>query len=100
METEDALRKLGIDPHMHIFYVTAEEAFENISKVIKEYCPHVDLTKLSKSEILKLFRDYGECLLLYHPEKNHPERAAILRNISIFRKYNLTDEDINTLDFD
>jgi len=99
MKTEEILRRIGIGPNMHIFCITTEEALDNLCSVISDYCPHIDLTKISRKDMLKLLSDYGSCVVLYNPEDNHQERAAILQNADILRKYGLTDEDIAILDF-
>ncbi|RCK75827.1 MAG: hypothetical protein IGBAC_1102 [Ignavibacteriae bacterium] len=43
--------------------------------------------------------DYADAVITYHPNDYHQERAALLKNEDILKKYGLTEVDIEMLDF-
>ncbi|MCX8026525.1 MAG: hypothetical protein N3A62_01540 [Thermodesulfovibrionales bacterium] len=79
--------------------ITAEEAIENLLEAIDIYCPNLEITKMTKNDINTLLESYAECILEYHTENHHQERGALLRNFDMLRKYGLTNDDYNALEF-
>jgi hypothetical protein len=45
-----------------------------------------------------LLDSYSECIVDYHPENYHQERAALLANFDMLKQYGLTSDDYNSLD--
>jgi hypothetical protein len=68
-------------------------------EAIEKYCPTLKIEKMAKDDIEILLDSYGECVVNYHPEKYHQERATLLKNFEMLRRYGLTNEDHNMLDF-
>lgn len=99
MEVSAVLKKVGIKPDEPVFLITAEEALENIVEAIGEYCPHLRLEKMKKNEIQALLESYARCVIDYHPEDNHQERAALIENFKMLKRYGLTEDDYDSLDF-
>lgn len=66
---------------------------------IKEWELRVEVEKISKKDWQTLFVSYADSIIDYHPENDHQERGAFLRNKQILKKYGLTDEDVKRLDF-
>lgn len=93
------LKKIGINPNGPILLITAEEALENLLEAIEEYCPHLKINKMEKKDIEILLDSYSDCIIDYHPEDHHQERAALLKNFEMLKSYRLTDEDYNSIDF-
>jgi hypothetical protein len=99
MKPLNLLKKVGISPNDPILLIAAEEAIENLLEAIEEYCPHLKINKMTKQDIENLLDSYGNCIVDYHPENYHQERAALLDNIEMLRRYGLTDDDYNAIDF-
>lgn len=99
MKSSTILKKTGINPDEPILLITAEEAMENLSEAIEECCPHLKINKMKKEDIATLLDSYSECIVDYHPEDYHQERAALLQNFGMLKRYGLTDDDYNSLDF-
>lgn len=99
MKSSTLLRKVGINPDEPVLLITAEEAIKNLLDAIKEYCPHLKIDEMTKQEIENLLDSYSNCIVKYHPENYHQERAALLDNIEVLRHYGLADDDCNTIDF-
>jgi len=99
MKVSTILQNVGIDPDEPVLSISAEEAINNILEAIEEYCPNIEIDKMSKKELLSLILCYGNCVVNYHPEDYHQERAALLKNFEMLKKFGLTNEDYNTLDF-
>lgn len=99
MKVNKLLTKEGIKPDKPVLLITAEEAFSNLVEVIREYCPHLKVDKMSKENILCLLNSYADCVVNYHPENHHQERATLLRNFKMLKRYGLSDEDYESLDF-
>lgn len=99
MKPSTILNKVGINPDEPILLITAEEALENLLEAIEEYSPNLKINRLTKKDIEDLLDSYSECIINYHPENYHQERAALLDNIEMLRRYGLTDEDYNSIDF-
>ena len=93
------LKRASIDPEEPILLITAEEALENLLEAVEEYTPHLKINKMSKKDIETLLDSYGDCIIDYHPEAYHQERAALLQNSEMLKRYGLTDNDYNSLDF-
>lgn len=99
MKVISLLKKAGIKPNEPILLISAETAIENLLEAIENYCPNLQLDKMTKKDIKDLLYAYADCIINYHPENYHQERAALLRNFEMLRKYGLTDNDYNLLDF-
>ena len=99
MKPQALLKANGIEPVEPVLLITAEEALTNLTSVVEEYCPNVRLDKLSKKELMALLESYGQCVMDYHPENEHQERGTILRSVEILKKYGLTEDDIQSIDF-
>lgn len=99
MKPTTILRKVSINPDEPILLITAEEAMENLSEAIEECCPYLKINKMKKEDIETLLDSYSECIVDYHPEDYHQERAALLQNFEMLKRYGLTDDDYNSLDF-
>jgi hypothetical protein len=54
---------------------------------------------MSKNDLEILLDSLGDATVNYHPENFHQERAALLENSEMLKKYGLTDEEVNGLDF-
>lgn len=68
-------------------------------EAMEEYCPELKIEEMKRKDLLKLLRSYGRAVINYHPEKYHQERAALIENFDILKKYGLTDENYNGIDF-
>lgn len=99
MKPSTILKKAGINLEQPILLITAEEAMENLIEAIKECCPHLKINKMKKEDIGTLIDSYGGCIVDYHPEDYHQERAALLKNFEMLKPYGLTDDDYNAIDF-
>lgn len=99
MNIKKILSSKQIDPSKAILRITTEEALDSIKDMLTEFSLSIDLGKLSKDELEKLLFDYADAVLFYHPDDFHQERAAILKNETVLKKYGLTDDDIERLDF-
>ena len=99
MKPSIILKKAGIKPDEPILLITAEEAMEKLFETIEEYCPNLKINEMSKKDLLALFNSYGDCIVDYHPENYHQERAALLANFDMLKQYGLTSDDYNSLDF-
>jgi len=99
MNVKKLLSSKQIKPSKIILQITAEEALGSIKEMLAEFSLKIDFNKLSKEELEKLLFDFADAVVLYHPEDYHQERAAILKNETMLKKYGLTDDDIDALDF-
>ncbi|MBI5050875.1 MAG: hypothetical protein HZC11_08440 [Nitrospirae bacterium] len=99
MEASVLLKKLGINPDESVLLVTAEKAMENLLETIEEYCPNLEINKMTKKDIMTLFYSYANCVINYHPESDHQERGALIENFEMLKRYGLTDDDYESLDF-
>ncbi|MCK4252467.1 hypothetical protein KAX97_13545 [candidate division WOR-3 bacterium] len=99
MEPSTLLKAKGIKPEESVFLITAEEALENILEAIDGYCPHLETDKITKEDISTLLNSYAECVIDYHPESQHQERAVLLKNFDMLKQYGLTEDDYEALDF-
>jgi len=99
MEISTLLEKAGLKNDERIFSIAAEEAIENLLDVIKEYCPDLKIDKMTKKDLRALLNSYAECVINYHPESCHQERAALLQNFEMLTRYGLAEDDYRSLDF-
>lgn len=99
MNSQKILKKVGIKPDEPILLVTAKEAIQNLLETIKEYCPGLKIDKMTKEDIKTLLDSYGACIIEHHPEHHHQERALLLRNFEMLRKYGSKDENYELIDF-
>lgn len=99
MKPSTLLKRKGIKPEESVLLITTEEALENILETIEEYCPNLKIGKMTKEDISTLLKSYAECVIDYHPESQHQERAVFLRHFEMLKQYGLTDDDYKTLDF-
>ncbi|MBI3585284.1 MAG: hypothetical protein HY096_15210 [Nitrospinae bacterium] len=99
MKPSTLLKRAGIKPNKPVLLITAEESLENLLEAIEEYCPNLEINKMTKKDIEVLLDDYANCIINYHPENCHQERAALLENFDMLKKYGITSDDYNQLDF-
>lgn len=99
MKPSTILKKTGINPNKPILSITAKTAIENLLEAISIYCPNLQINKMTKEDIEDLLDSYAECVIDYHPENYHQERAALIRNFELLKSYGLTDDDYNNIDF-
>lgn len=99
MKALHLLRNVGLNPDEPISFGTAEEAMEYLLEAIEEYCPDLEVDKMTHEDIKSLLNSYVDCVIKYHPENYHQERGALLNNFEMLRRYGLTDDDYNCIDF-
>jgi DNA polymerase III delta prime subunit len=99
MEPSTLLKTKGIKPEDSVLLISAEEALENILETIDDYCPNLEIDKMTKEDISTLLKSYAECVIDYHPESRHQERVVLLKNFEMLKQYGLTDDDYEALDF-
>jgi len=99
MNAIEILGNAGIDKNEPVVHLTVEEALENLVECIEEYCPNLRVDKMIAEDIRTLLHSYGGCVVDYHPESYHQERAALLENFEMLKRYGLTDDDYDALDF-
>lgn len=99
MNAKELLKQKGIDLNKPVLQIDRKEALENLMEVIDEYCPSVKIDKMSKKNLETLIDSLGSNIVNYHPEDYHQERGALLSNIEILKKYGLTDDEENAIDF-
>lgn len=93
------LQSVGLKPNDSAFSLDYEEMMEKLLEFIKEWDLRIDIKKISKKDWGTLFGSYADSIIDYHPENDHQERGAFLRNKKMLKKYGLTDEDVKRLDF-
>ncbi len=99
MNPSTLLKRKGMKPEDSVLLITAEEALENILETIDEYCPHLEMDKMTKEDISALLNSYADCVCNYHPENQHQERAVLLKHFDMLKQYGMTDDDYEALDF-
>ena len=99
MKPSTLLKRKGIKPEESVFLISAEEALENLLETIEEYCPNLEIDKMTKDDISTLLNSYADCVVNYHPESQHQERAVLLKNFEMLQQYGLTENDYEALDF-
>ncbi len=72
---------------------------ERLLEFIKEWELPIQVKKISKEDWETLLSSYADSIIDYHPENDHQERGAFLRNEKMLMEYGLTQEDIARLDF-
>jgi len=93
------LQSVGINPNDSTFSLDNEEAVEKLLGFIKEWELRIKVGKINKEDWETLLSSYADSIIDYHPENDHQERGAFLRNEQMLKKYGLTNEDIQRLDF-
>ena len=93
------LQSVGLKPNDSIFSLNNKEALERLLEFIEEWELPIQVEKISKEDWNTLLSSYADSIIDYHPENCHQERGAFLRNEQMLKKYGLTDEDIQRLDF-
>ncbi len=99
MKISNILTSKQISPSKVILQITVKEALYSLKEALEDFSLSIDFNKLSKEELEKLLSDYADAVITYHPEDYHQERATLLKNKTTLKKYGLTDEDIEMLDF-
>ena len=99
MNPSTLLETKGIKPEDSVLLISAEEALENLLETIEEYCPNLQIDKMTKDDISTLLNSYADCVYNYHPESQHQERAVLLRNFDMLKQYGMTKNDYDSLDF-
>lgn len=79
--------------------ITIVEAIKKLLECIKEWELSIRVADIRKEDWNSLLESYGEAVSIYHPENDHQERGAFLRNEHMLKKYGLTNEDVARLDF-
>ena len=99
MNAEKLLKQKGIDPNKQVLRINRRETLEKFLEFIKEWELRIKVKKISKEDWEILFNSYADAIVDYHPDNDHQERAVFLKNEKILKKYGLTSEDIQRLDF-
>ena len=99
MNATKILQSAGLNPNDSIFSLDNEEAVERLLEFIEEWKLQIQVKKISKEDWKTLLSSYADSIVDYHPENDHQERGAFLRNEKMLMKYGLTQEDITRLDF-
>ena len=99
MNTTKILQSAGLKPDGIVFSLDNEEAVERLLEFIEEWGMSIQIKKISKEDWETLLSSYADSIIDYHPENDHQERGAFLRNEHMLKKYGLTDDDIRRLDF-
>lgn len=99
MTAKEILKARKINPAKSVLRIGTEEAIEELLEFIKEWELSIRVEDIKKIDWEKILESYGDAIITYHPENDHQERGAFLRNEKILMKYGLTQEDIARLDF-
>ena len=99
MKAIEILQSVGLKSNDSVFSLNYGQAVERLLEFIKEWELQIKVEKISKEDWETLFSSYADSIIDYHPENDHQERGAFLRNKQMLKKYGLTDEDIQRLDF-
>ena|SRR3989338_84400 len=99
MNATKILQSAGLNPNDSIFPLDNEEAMERLLEFIEEWKLQIQVKKINKEDWKTLLSSYADSIVDYHPENDHQERGAFLRNEEMLMKYGLTQEDITRLDF-
>lgn len=99
MNASTILQSVGLRPSNRIFSLDNEEAMEKLLEFIEKWEMPMQVKQVSKEDWETLFSSYADSIIDYHPENDHQERGAFLRNEQMLKKYGLTDEDAKRLDF-
>ena len=52
MNISDLLKNVNIDSNKSVFLITAKEAMENFKEAIEEYCPSLEINRMTKDEVV------------------------------------------------
>jgi len=74
------LQSVGINPNDSTFSLDNEEAVEKLLEFIKEWELRIKVGKINKEDWETLLSSYADSIIDYHPENDHQERGAFLRN--------------------
>lgn len=99
MNAKIILQDVALKPNDTIFSITQSGAMVALLEFIEEWELPIQVEKISKEDWEIIFASYADAIVNYHPENDHQERGAFLRNEQMLKKYGLTDEDIKRLDF-
>jgi len=99
MNAIQILKSVELNPDDTIFAITRSGALNALLDFIEEWELPIKIDKISKEDWETLFASYADAIIDYHPENDHQERGAFLRNEQMLKKYGLTDEDVQRLDF-
>ncbi len=99
MNISALLKRRDINLNEPVLLITAKEALENLAEAIKEYCPNLKIEEMTKEDLETLLNSYADSVINYHPENYHQERGALLSCFAMLKRYGLTDEDYNSIDF-
>ena len=99
MNAKNLLKQKGIDSNKLVLQIDREESLIFIMEAIEEFCPNVKIEKMSKNDLEILIDGLGDNIINYHPENYHQERSTLLGCSNILRKYGLTDDEYEILDF-
>ncbi len=93
------LKSKKINPYDLVLKCSKIEALYAINECLEDFEINIDFSKFTKEELEKVFDDYHDCVIEFHPENYHQERGAINRSREIFLKHGLTHDDLDRLDF-
>lgn len=99
MNAEKLLKQKGIDANKLVLEINRCEALDSLVDAVNEYCPNVKFSKMTKKDLQVLIDSLGENIVNYHPEDYHQERGALLDNVDMLKKYGLTEEEEDMIDF-
>lgn len=99
MNATKILKSIGLKPDNAVLSITQNGAMNALLEFIEEWELRIKIEKVSKEDWEALFASYADAICDYHPENDHQERGAFLRNTEMLKKYGLTDDDISRLDF-
>ena len=99
MNASKLLKQKGINFDYSALSISAEDVIIRLIDTVKEWKLGLKLESMKKQDLLKLIDYFGGCVIDYHPENYHQERAVLLIHSDMLKKYGLTDEDICRLDF-
>ena len=99
MNATKILKSVKLNPSDSIYSLNNEEAVERLLEFVGEWELPIQVKEISKEDWKTLLSSYADSIINYHPENDHQERGAFLRNGKMLMKYGLTQEDITRLDF-
>ena len=99
MNVKKILKSVKLNPNENIYSLGNEEAVERLLEFVGEWELPIQVKEISKEDWKTLLSSYADSIINYHPENDHQERGAFLRNGKMLMKYGLTQEDITRLDF-
>lgn len=99
MNAENLLKQKGIDLNKPVLQISREESLSSIINAIEIYCTSVKIENMSKEDLENFIDNLGDSIINYHPENYHQERSTLLNCSNMLRKYGLTNEEYEALDF-